>query len=129
MVFEVLRRADDRRALVGGDSYGDHVAFDELAKMDAGIEMAGHEIEAHLVGRRDIEDDIGVCMRECSERRREHHRRRERRDDETYATRRPFSKPRDLPERFSDVCQRRIKASDELLAGVGRRDAPRRPRQ
>lgn len=67
MRFEVSRRADNRGALVGGDSHGDHVAVDELAEVDAGIEMAGHEVEAHLVGRCDVEDDIGIGAREWAE--------------------------------------------------------------
>jgi hypothetical protein len=129
MRFEIARRADDRGALVGGNSHGDHVALDELAEVDAGIEMAGDEVEAHLVVRGDVEDDVGIGTREWAELRCQHHRRRQRRDDESHAPRRPIAKRRDLSERVSDVGQRRVKASDELVARISRCDAPGCPRQ
>jgi hypothetical protein len=69
-------------------------------------------LDAHLVGRRDVEDDIGIAARERSELRREHHDRRQRRANEPYAARRPLSKPRDLPYCISDIGQRRIQATD-----------------
>ena len=59
---EVRRRAHDGRALIHGHSHGDHVALDELAEVDARVEVPGDEIEAHLVRCRDVEDDVGVAL-------------------------------------------------------------------
>jgi hypothetical protein len=129
MRFEVRRRPDDRGALVGRDAHRDHVALDELAEVDAGIEVSGDEIEARFVRRRDVEDDVGIGARKRAKLRGEHHRRRQWRDDQTHAAGRPFAQAGDVLERTANVRQRGIKASDELFARVGWRNAARGPRQ
>src|SRR6187549_2587911 len=48
-------------------SRGDYVALDEFPEVDAGVEVTGDEIHAHLIRRRDVDDDVGVGMSECPE--------------------------------------------------------------
>src|SRR4029450_3858847 len=62
MRVEIRGRADDRRALIRRHSYGDHVALDELAEVNARIEVPGDEIEVHLVGRRDVGPTSGYAF-------------------------------------------------------------------
>ena len=119
MRVEIRRRADDGRALIGGHSHGDHVALDELTEVNARVEVPGDKIEAHFVGRRDVEHDVGVGLRKCAEFRRQHHRRRQGRHDETHAS------GRALPA-FGNVVQHRTRRPPARDAD-GRATARRRP--
>jgi hypothetical protein len=46
--LEVASRSDCG-TMIARDAYHDHVAFNELAEMNAGIKTFGHEVNARLV--------------------------------------------------------------------------------
>ena len=79
---EVLGRADDGRPLIGRHADRDHVALDEPAEMNAGVEAGADEIEASLLGRGQVEEHVGVVAGELTEFRGEHHPRRQAGRDE-----------------------------------------------
>jgi hypothetical protein len=86
---------------------GDHVLLDELSVMDAGIVPTGHEIDSAFV-RRDIEHHVRIGARELTELWSEYWHGRERRHDEAHAARRLAAQSGDLPERGSNIGERRL---------------------
>jgi len=49
--FEVAQRGDDGGTVVARYARGDHVAFDELAQVDACVETSSHGIQRAVGGR------------------------------------------------------------------------------
>ena len=86
--------------------------------MKARVEVSGDKVQPHLIRCCDVEDHVGIRACKCTELRCEHRGGRQWRDDETHAPHRSIAQIRDLSERISDVCQRRIEAGDQLRAGV-----------
>jgi Type I phosphodiesterase / nucleotide pyrophosphatase len=123
MRVEIRRRAHDGRALIGGHSHCNHVALDELTEVNARVEVPADKIEAHFVRRRDVEHDVGVCIRKCAEFRRKHHRRRQRRYDETHASGRAFPAFGNVVQYGRDIPERGTQPAEQLLAGVRRCNA------
>src|SRR2546430_17740642 len=57
--LEIAGRPNDGRPGVLGYAERNHVPFDEFPKMNAGVEAAGDEVDATLIGRH-VEHDIRV---------------------------------------------------------------------
>lgn len=66
MRFEIGGRADDGGAVIGRDTDGDHVLLNVFAEVDSGVETAGDDVHAVVVGG-DLEDDIGEFAGELAE--------------------------------------------------------------
>ena len=64
MRVEVRGRRHDRRALLACHPDRDHVALDELAEVNAGVEAARDQVASRVVFARDVERDIGVVAGE-----------------------------------------------------------------
>jgi hypothetical protein len=108
--------------------HGDHVLRDELSELNARIEPGCHEIDPTVVGR-DVEFHIRIVPRELSQLRGEHRLRREPGDQEAHPTHRSGLQPGQVRQRCPYIAERRTKMRKQLLAGVRRCDAARRPRE
>ena len=63
---EVLRRPDDRGALIGRHADRDHVLFDELSELHPCVVLPCDEID-RVVGMRDFENNFRVGSSEVSQ--------------------------------------------------------------
>ncbi|HEV2984934.1 MAG TPA: hypothetical protein VGX46_11110 [Vicinamibacterales bacterium] len=126
---EVARRTDDRCPLISGDADRDHVSFDELTQVDAGVETGADEIETALLGRREVEHDVRIIAGEFGQLRCEHHSGCHSRCHETHASRGLIAESGHLVQRPADIGERRSKTTDELLTGFSRRHTAGRSRQ
>ena len=125
---QVLRRGDDGGALIRRDAHRDHVALDELAELEARVEALGDDVDA-VVADADVHRDLGMRARERAELRRQHERGGHGRGHEADAAGRPVAQAGELVERFADVPEGGLQAREQGVAGLGRGDAARRPRQ
>jgi hypothetical protein len=126
--FEVVRRGHDGGPVVGRDADRNHVLFDELPELDAGVETCGDDVEAAVVGR-DVEHDVRVGARKLSELRQEHGGRRSAGQQQPHASGRLVAQAVNLVHRSPNIGESRPQTRDEAFASIGRRDAPRRSRQ
>jgi hypothetical protein len=94
--LEILRRSDDRETHLLGDSDGNHVPLDELAKLNAGIVLPGYKID-RVIGGSDLQNNFWVGACEVSQLRQNHHLRGCSWDDEWNSACRTLS----LLSRFS----------------------------
>lgn len=104
--LEIAGRADNRRALVARHPDRDHVAFDELAEMNARVEPTGNEVQGAIV-RGDVEHDIGIATGELLELGAEEHLRREAWRDEANGPGRSGAQPGDVLQHRANVRERR----------------------
>ena len=105
-------------AQVLGHAHGHHVLLDELADLDAGVEAAGDEVDAAVVGGH-VENDFRVVVREPRELWDERDHRGASGQQQPHASRRPVAEARHLVDRLVDVVERRLQPGEELLTRVG----------
>src|ERR1041385_5902238 len=126
--LEIAWRAHNGRPGVLGYAERYHVPLDEFPEMDAGVEAAGHEVDAAFIGR-NVEHDVRVLARELSQLGCEHRRGGNGRHDQPHASCRPVPQPRDQVHGSPNVAQRWAQTREELFSGVCRRNAARRARE
>ena len=85
MRVEVRGRRHDRRALLARHPDRDHVALNELAEVNAGVETARDQVASGIVLARDVKRDIGALAGELrqpgTQESHEHDGRRDQADD------------------------------------------------
>jgi len=93
-----------------------HVALEELAKVNAGVEAAGDQVAPDVVLAGDVEDHLGIVagefLKPWTQERRQHHRGRDQADDAG----RLFAESTDLGERSLDVVKRGTQLRQPLLS-------------
>ena len=120
---------DDGGALLTRDLHGYHVALEELAEVDAGVEARGDQVTAAVVVGGDVEHDLGMVARELGELRTHRHGDREGRGNQADDAGRLLTESADLGERTVDVFQRGPQPREEPLPGIGRRHGACRTRE
>ena len=134
MVFQILRsagdfarlkvggRADDGETHVAGNAHGNHVALDELSDLDAGVVLAGDEVDGAVRGC-DFENDLGVVGSELREPRHQDHAGGGAGDDEAQATGGVLAAATGFGEGVLDAFESRSEIREQGCPGGGGSDA------
>ena len=122
MIGEVRRRADNRWPVIGRDTNRHHVVLNELAVLNAGIEATSDQVEPRFV-RADIQHHIRVGACELGQLGTEYAHRRKAGHQQAHASAWLVTQSSDPVEGAANPRQCGSQFGEQLLAGLGRRDA------
>ena len=116
----------DGRALLAGDLDRDHVALDELAEVDAGVEASADQVRAAVPFGGDVQHHIGIVAGELREPGPDVHGDRYGRRQQADGAGRLRAQFADLGEHVLDLVERGTQPRQHTLARLRGHLAPRR---
>jgi EmrB/QacA subfamily drug resistance transporter len=125
MAREVGGRPDHHRAHLATKPYGDHVALEQLAEPDAGVEAFADQV-GEVVLDAQIQRDARIGGEEVHQHRLQQRARDDLRHGQAQRARRGAAALAQLLERRVDRAERWLDAREQLAAGVSEADPPGR---